>query len=287
MSNRFSSINSGQSAVNSSPGGDGGAWDGGWYVYEDGVVIGPLSSAATFTPQRLTATGQAGMVSRKGFTQWYAIQSFSEIYSLANGITSAQNNFESQKKSGSNRFQPVAKVMGPPEAKKLKLAQNDLSAKASFESSVAAAANSNKESQTQPSAPWLDFDQKYLRVYSRLRLGRISNAAVAAFVYTPLTIGGYWWAWMETASPEVSWHLNGASKMNFVVPMWTCLIPGMHLIVAYLLARMVRQMEMQNGYRTVNPIFATLLAIFPPFYMFMIQAALNRHWRSHVLDASV
>ena len=287
MSNRFSSINSGQSAVNSSPGGDGGAWDGGWYVYEDGVVIGPLSSAATFTPQRLTATGQAGMVSRKGFTQWYAIQSFSEIYSLANGITSAQNNFESQKKSGSNRFQPVAKVMGPPEAKKLKLAQNDLSAKASFESSVAAAANSNKESQTQPSAPWLDFDQKYLRVYSRLRLGRISNAAVAAFVYTPLTIGGYWWAWMETASQEVSWHLNGASKMNFVVPMWTCLIPGMHLIVAYLLARMVRQMEMQNGYRTVNPIFATLLAIFPPFYMFMIQTALNRHWRSHVLDASV
>jgi hypothetical protein len=286
MSNRFTSIDSDQAVANSVVG-DGGGWDGGWYVYEDGVVVGPLTSAATFTPQRLTATGQAGMVSRKGFTQWYAVQSFSEIYSRPSGIASGQNNLESQKKLGRNRFEPVAKEMGPAGSKKLKAAQIDLSAQSSFESSAVAATVPKHKQQRQAPAPVLDFDQKYLRLYGRLRLGRITNAGVAAFIYTPLTIGGYWWAWMATSSQEVSWHLNGASKMNFVVPMWACLIPGVHLVVAFLLARMVLQMELQNGYKTVNPILATVAAIFPPFYIYMIQKALNRHWRSHVLDASI
>jgi hypothetical protein len=46
-------------------------------------------------------------------------------------------------------------------------------------------------------------------------------------------------------------------------------------------------MEMQNGYRSTNTFLATLAAVFPPFYMIMIQSALNKHWRLHVYHSDV
>jgi hypothetical protein len=64
------------------------------------------------------------------------------------------------------------------------------------------------------------------------------------------------------------------------------MIPGVHLILAYALARNVMQMEGQNGYRTINPIMVTLAALFPPFYILVIQSALNRHWRLHVYNSA-
>ena len=134
--------------------------------------------------------------------------------------------------------------------------------------------------------PAVSFDQQYLQVASRLRLGRPGSPGVRAMIYFPLSLGTYWWAWLSKTGEEVSWHLNGASRMNFVLPMWMCMIPGVHLILAYFVARMVRQMEEQNGYRTVNPWLATVAAVFPPLYIGMIQSALNRHWRLHVYHSA-
>jgi hypothetical protein len=127
-----------------------------------------------------------------------------------------------------------------------------------------------------------EFEQLYLETASRLRLGKITSPFLASCLYLPFSFGGYWWAWFARVSEEVSWHLNGASRMNFILPVWMCMVPGAHLILAYLVARMVRQIEEQNGYQTVNPMWATMFAIFPPFYMALIQSALNRHWRLHV-----
>jgi len=64
------------------------------------------------------------------------------------------------------------------------------------------------------------------------------------------------------------------------------MIPGVHLLLAYDLAKAVRYMEMQNGYRSTKPWLATLAAIFPPFYILMIQSALNKHWRLHVFNSA-
>lgn len=263
-----------------------GVWDGGWYVFEDGVVLGPLTSIDTFTQKRLQASGQTGMVSRKGFAQWYPIQSFSEIYSMASGIVRAQGQQEKIKPTAAQRFEPVANVIGPDNLNKIQVAQQELRIKNRAQDlpvpKPMTKTQSTKNLREEREKLRLDFNQQYLQVYSRLRLGRITNPLVGAFLYAPLTLGGYWWAWIVTASQEVSWHLNAASRMNFIVPMWTCLIPGVHLIVAFLLARMVRQMEQQNGYTTVNPTLATVAAICPPLYMVMIQSALNKHWKRHV-----
>jgi hypothetical protein len=85
----------------------------------------------------------------------------------------------------------------------------------------------------------------------------------------------------------VGWHLTGSVKAKMSLPLWFCMIPGLHLFVAYSLASAVRQMEMQNGYRSTNTFLATLAAVFPPLYIIMIQSALNKHWRLHVYHSGV
>lgn len=57
-------------------------WPGGWYVYEDGRVSGPLAAEDAFRLQADAPSGKPRMVSRKGFSQWYALKDLSEIFRL-------------------------------------------------------------------------------------------------------------------------------------------------------------------------------------------------------------
>lgn len=315
------------------------SWVGGWYVFEDGNVVGPLEASDAFSRSEKTDSGQARMVSRKGFTQWYPLQDFAAIHAMAGRYS----DYLAQSKTSVPSIETpivVGNQVGPTANQKIILtsenqdrdvsaistAQKDLSniphavsdrvkfAKASLqvENSAATKKLSAKEkkrlqederrsrklaekqarqaTKNQTSAATANqstsFEQQYLQVASRLRLGRPASPTLTALVYFPLSLGVYWWAWLSKTGEEVSWHLNGASRMNFILPMWMCMIPGVHLVLAYLVARMVRQMEEQNGYRTVNPWVATLAAIIPPVYIIMIQSALNRHWRLHVYHSA-
>jgi hypothetical protein len=310
------------------------SWVGGWYVFEDGNVVGPLEASDAFSRSEKTDSGQARMVSRKGFSQWYPLQDFAAIHAMAgrysdylaeakstpvvdmptvvakqvgprvqenlaaainldqrdiSAISSAQKDLSNTGPSASDRVkfaqnsettdtsQPVKKLSAK---EKKRILEDERRAKKLAEKQAKQALKHQAKASNvgQP----ISFDQQYLQVASRLRLGRPASPVVRAVIFFPLTLGVYWWAWLAKTSEEVSWHLNGASRMNFVVPMWMCMIPGVHLVLAYLVARMVRQMEEQNGYRTVNPWVATLAALCPPLYIGIIQAALNRHWRLHV-----
>ena len=316
------------------------SWDGGWYIFEDGQVKGPLSGKDVFGPIKDLNTKQSKLVSRKGFTQWYPVNDFAEMYHMASRYT---DYLAIPLSNSSDLRQPAARQIGPetmvgmPQSGDINVAQSvirgaqkeishadvpvvesanfigedtsvtaikgdekasseviprkltrkerkEIEAEArrsrSFLTRQAKAAR--KAAKAQSLIPPHSFEQQYLEVSSRLRLGKIVSPALAALIYLPLSFGGYWWGWFARVSEEVSWHLNGASRMNFILPFWMCLVPGPHLVLAYLVARMVRQIEEQNGYRTVSPGFATLLAIFPPFYLALIQTALNRHWRLHV-----
>lgn len=318
------------------------SWDGGWYVFEDGQIIGPLNAKDTFSKPSLSNSGKPRMVSRKGFTQWYPIEDFASIHKLAGKYTDDVASSTSHEKQFDNKksFEPVAKKLGPEAndhvmaAQKITQVQHELTSnqgrpiesvdfikphsapqsshEVSTNQTKVASSISRKEkkrlaeeerkakrlaakqdkiarraAKEQNLMPTVTFAQQYLQVASRLRLGKIKSPMVTGFLLAPMTLGGYWWVWMASASEEVSWHLNGASRVNFVLPQWMCMIPGLHLIFAYLLARMTRQMEEQNGYRTINPAFMTLLAIFPPFYIGIMQGALNRHWRLHVYHSAV
>lgn len=61
-------------------------WPGGWYVYENGNISGPYSAADAFSLDAETHEGKPRLVSRKGFTQWYALHDLSEIFKLTEQI---------------------------------------------------------------------------------------------------------------------------------------------------------------------------------------------------------
>ncbi len=338
------------------------SWEHGWYVFENGQVVGPLNVQDALGKTSTGDSNSARMVSRKGFTQWYPVQDFAEIYAMIGSHSEQLNTVNEQAEKAKNNFTPKSKTIAVavdvtlnkdnlqsishPETlqenavaeaeTKVKAAQNEISSTVNTNASSHEALSGLATEPTQglayrsPTIPRMDsveaplnvnnvagandprtrkelrrqvkaaqaaarsqklmdpalFAQHYFAIRGRLRLGRVFSPVTGALVYTPLTLGGYWWDWFARSSEEVSWHVNGSSKVNFVLPVWCCLIPGVHLVLAYLLADMVSKMEMENGYRGVRPVLATMLALFPPFYILMMQSALNRHWRLHVYHSA-
>lgn len=334
---------SGESSIPRDLNSQASAWESGWYLFDDGQVKGPLSAKEAFAKSGESRSGQ--LVSRKGFSQWYPVGDFAEIYNMSVRFA---DSLAAEARPTAAKSSPVvhARNIGPEslvrqdrvqvavvDESNIRRAQVELNKSAAVVheaanlvarppvSSQAPASNARasqqeikkltrkekkrlveeerrrrnfaarqavlakKAARNQAMIPPVTFEQQYMDVASRLRLGKIVSPFVSGFIYTPLSFGGYWWAWFVRASEEVSWHLNGASRMNFILPLWVCLIPGPNLVLAYFVARMVRQIEEQNGYRTVNPWFAAILAIFPPLYVMKIQSALNRHWRLHVFHS--
>lgn len=298
------------------------SWEQGWYVFENGQVLGPLNAEEAFAAETSASTGNARMVSRKGFTQWYPVRDFAEIYAMIGNYSEQLNRPAVSPQKNTSDFEPKSKVIGTNVNSTLNLASVETETtldcetnkkqtqaeSTNIESNTISATTATRNDENDVETPKITsrqakaaraaaksqnlmdqglFAQHYLAVQSRLRLGRVFSPVVGAFIYTPLTLGGYWWDWFARASEEVSWHVTGSSKVNFVLPVWACMIPGLHLVMAYFLARMVSHMEIQNGYRSANPWLATLAAIFPPFYIVMIQSALNKHWRLHVYHSAM
>ncbi len=339
------------------------SWEHGWYVFENGQVVGPLNVQDALGKTSTSDSNSVRMVSRKGFTQWYPVQDFAEIYAMIGSHSEQLNSVNEQAAKAKNNFAPQSKTIAVAadltlnkdnlqsisnlgavqenavaEAEtKVKAAQTEISSVINTNDTSQDALSGLATEQTQrvasnrsPTIPRVDsveaplninnvagandprtrkelrrqakaaqaaarsqklmdpalFAQHYFAIRGRLRLGRVFSPVVGALIYTPLTLGGYWWDWFARSSEEVSWHVNGSSKVNFVLPVWCCLIPGVHLVLAYLLADMVSKMELENGYRGVKPAFATIMALFPPFYILMMQSALNRHWRLHVYHSA-
>ena len=314
-----------------------GSWESGWYVFENGQVLGPFNAKEAFSSQVSASTGEARMVSRKGFTQWYPVRDFAEIYSMIGHYSDHLNQASLSSNQLVNDLEPKARLIGP-QAAPVTIAPQGLHAFPNPNVSIRASAgnqnlsgdclinnaSNNPQSESSTQLPMTKaqlkqlrnaerqqrqyaerqmqaaraaansqnllepsiFAQAYLQLQSRLRLGRVTSPTLGALVYTPLTLGGYWWDWFARVSEEVNWHVNGTTRLHSILPTWMCMIPGVHLILAYALARNVMQMEGQNGYRTINPIMVTLAALFPPFYILVIQSALNRHWRLHVYNSA-
>lgn len=327
-----------------------GTWEHGWYVFEDGQVTGPHAAKDALGREKSENSQTARMVSRKGFTQWYPVRDFAEIYAMIESYSTRLDEKHTTPKSTSSAFEPKGKVINTKSSdlneknrrslttdKAFDLATGDLdqnktnskdlnSDVASLfsieaqgpESDAGTPAITTQELSSASQAAVSDqtlepkenkklkkmlrrqvrqaqaaarnqklmepklFADSYFELQNRLRLGRVFSPTLGAFIYTPLTLGGYWWDWFVRACDEVNWHLSGSTKTNLGLPLWLCMIPGVHLILAYDLARAVSLMEMQNGYRSTRPWLALVAALFPPLYIVLIQSALNKHWRLHV-----
>jgi hypothetical protein len=105
---------------------DQSTWANGWYVYEDGKIVGPLLADDTFKRSATSPKGHKRMVSRKGFTQWYPLKDFAEMHFMAgkyadqlakNFASQAPQTIDQGRKifvpSATERFEPKSNVLGP------------------------------------------------------------------------------------------------------------------------------------------------------------------------------
>ncbi len=362
-------------------------WSGDWFVFNNGVVQGPLSAIQAFSMETTDVQGKPILISKKGFTQWYQLLELAEIFKVTEDLgrrvnsekaaltqqqiitnaidirkQEAKSN-QSEKRAGESQANRkelfssklIKKQVGPkthrivdirpqaviamqaaanakvesksavikavevknidvrtPEIKALdikapdiKASENKIIVKNKDVKVVAktievkkgsAKANKAAEQMTAPEAALYKSPitakkastepttkqllQEYFFIRGRLRLGKIRSPWATAFFGLPLSCGLLWPFWMGSLLKEIFYH--SANRTNFpksVVVMG--FIPGLHFYGVFRLAQLVREMEMQNKYKSVSPFMAATFAIFPPFAMAYLQDAANRHWLLH------
>jgi hypothetical protein len=349
-------------------------WSGDWFVFNNGVIQGPLSAIQAFSMETTDIQGKPLLISKKGFTQWYALKELADIFKvtddlgrrvdnekaalsqqqiIANAIDSRKQkaktnqpekriNEISGKRTDEQSSKIVKKQLGP---QNQRIVDNRPQAEVVFKSAIVAPnvakpevaqASVNKaaeikapdvkfpeikalESESKVVAKTIDVKkgqaeekvhkpavalsstpykspvatktqsveptrkqllQEYFFIRGRLRLGKIRSPWANAFFGLPLSCGLMWPFWMGSLLKEIFYH--SANRTNFpksVVVMG--LIPGLHFYGVYRMAQLVREMEMQNRYKSVSPLLAATFAIFPPFAMAYLQDAANRHWLLH------
>jgi hypothetical protein len=333
-------------------------WSGDWFVFNNGAIQGPLSAVQAFSLETTDIQGKPLLISKKGFTQWYALQELAEIFKVTEdlgrrvdsekaAITQQQiitNAIDSRKQKVKASQQAklaaepqakrtenfsskiVKKQVGPknhrivdirPQADGLQATPSSVVDPVNLKTSpvvtdksklskviaknvgpekvaakaakviapIAAPAASPYQSpvtatksQVEPTKKQLL--QEYFFIRGRLRLGKIRSPWATAFFGLPFSLGLLWPFWMSSLLKEVFYH--SANRTNFpksVVVMG--FIPILHFYGVYRTAQLVREMEMQNRYKSVSPILAATFAIFPPFAMAYLQDAANRHWLLH------
>jgi len=227
-----------------------------------------------------------------------SLDASSELQNFLNDRTLAAEAIHSTSsaKTGTTEFSSKAKV----EAKVIagqSLPSNDFAhflAQATF----ANAAEAPKTSQATEVDRWDDYipsakeanvslnsvpttkKPEYIEVKSKLRLGTRLNPYTLAFFALPLTLGIYVTSWYRTIVAELLFHVSGEYKNNLPDAHLSWL-PGAHFVAFYRLARLVREVERQNGYSSTKPWLIVVAACFPPLAVFLIQSAVNRHWNLH------
>lgn len=264
----------------------GQTWPDGWYVYESGCLNGPFTAAETFNRAPELEPGKPLLVSRKGFSQWYPLRDLSEIYLASVGTVPQVQ----------QRPKVMAKIVGRNVAPTLSVAASDAVRphisvdrvqptvpRKLTTAEIGNAKKSKNVASVSSSHAKKAVLQEYFLARTRLRLGKIRNPWVSAFVGTPLSLGAYWPAWFAAVQKEMLFHTHSVTEQKGAST-WSAffaVVPVLHFYLTFKLAAQVRAMEAQNKYLNTSPAFATALAVFPPLAMAYLQRALNRHWLLH------
>lgn len=311
-------------------------WPGGWYVFNAGTVEGPYSAHQAFEMDAMTREGKPLLVSRKGFTQWYALKDLAEIFNMTEGLgkrvafekaaaalkngnpvtaekqeqaTSVANPMSTgqdikpistSSSSATSSAKVLKKQVGPKlqmNALPMDYAAPGVTETPSQSPTVIATRNKKREKTQNPSAAPAtllkdpndlsrkQLMQEYFFVRGRMRLGKIRNPWASVFFGVPITLGLMLPFWMNSLLKEIFYH----SANNHKVPRWIVpvgMIPVLHLFAVHRLACLVREMELQNRYKSISPLLATAFGVFPPFAMAYLQDAANRHWLLHARHTS-
>jgi len=311
-------------------------WSGDWFVFNNGAIQGPLSATQAFAMEATDIQGKPLLISKKGFTQWYALRELAEIFKVTEDLgrrvdkekaalsqqqliskeidtrkQNAKSNRQIKLTSDSSEkrveyFSPklVKKQVGPKSHRVVDIRTGPSEA-LKLEEPIVAKTTSDAKTRavvTKKVAPQIVGDatpykspivtktqsepdkkkllQEYFFIRGRLRLGKIRNPWATAFFGLPLSFGLLWPFWMGSLLKEIFYHsANRVSFPKSIVVMG--FVPGLHFYGIYRLAQLVREMEMQNKYKSVSPILAAAFAVFPPFALAYLQDAANRHWLLH------
>lgn len=296
------------------------AWPGGWYVYENGRVEGPMSASDAFGLASETADGKPRLVSRKGFSQWYALKDLSEIFRLTDQMGKKAESVRAEvvatapttvaapvasafitpappppkasakpplptpeKRSLKNKkSRSLAAPVSEPEPKPIPGPFSVTEKKPLPEAAKAARVPEKKKSARELTAQALLMQEFFLQ-RGRLRLGKIRNPWITGFLGLPASLGAYWAVWYGDLARELAFHSQ--AKEPSKADAWLAIIPIVHLFMIHKLAKAVVAMEGQNQYRSVSPGLAVLFGILPPFALAYLQDAANRHWLLHAKHA--
>ncbi len=259
-------------------------WPDGWYLYENGKLNGPLSADEAFAHPAQSEDGSPRLVSRKGFTQWYPIQDFAQLYRLSESMGKKLEMATAEVEPTSTRTVVQGKKVGPTTISPK--SRSTLSETSALRQAVAAATASPSSAPASavpvPIAKAAVL-QEYFLARSRLGLGQLRNAWAVGFGGWPLSLGSYWVFWFVSICKEIEHHTQNAVP----APKWlhfsavVSALPVVNLWTVYRLACQIREMEKQNKYTYINPGLAMLTAFLPPVALFYVQGALNRHWLLH------
>jgi hypothetical protein len=100
----------------------------------------------------------------------------------------------------------------------------------------------------------------------------------------PLSLLWFWPFWLRGAMLELKWHFKEGDDPHQPSPpqfLLACL-PGLHVLYAYRLARMLKTIEEQDGATETSPMLAAYLSLVPPLCVVYLQTKLNGHWRRHL-----
>lgn len=130
--------------------------------------------------------------------------------------------------------------------------------------------------------PKTELSYQHMLQQGRLRLGPLLNPGVEAFPKFIVSLGFQWGSWYKNTLNSVAHHVTGDHMENANKYFWLALMPIYHMVLTFRLAKLMRVMESQNGYKKTSPLIATMFSIFPPLAIFYLQNKLNSHWKLHV-----
>ena len=232
-----------------------------WFLFADNQITGPFG-----LDEALLRDDEGILASRRGVKQWYPIEELiaahreGRLREYLGDSTSAAPTAPIEQK-----VRVVAKNVG---VRRREQAQHSLAPRV-----------------TRPQAPRI-FEEKaktyqsMMQVKGRARLGQYRSLGMA-LLGSVATAGLYWPFWWSDARREILRHSAGNTHVR-LAPSVITVLPVFHLFAAFQLAQLVREMEEDNGYVTVTPWVAAILAIIPPFAILYLQRAINRHWMLHL-----
>ncbi len=256
-----------------------GKWPDDWYIYDDGTMHGPLPADRAFSMAPEATSGKPRLISRKGFSQWYALGDLKQLFTM----------------TSQNIPQPLTTpAVGPKLVMPNKIfPKREEAIQRSFarrlpldhENQEVFAGKASPKVQS-PARPPIKGSIKrhllseYFHVKSRLRLGTIRNPWASAFTGGVLTLGlSCPFHYNEMAS-EIAFHTKSQSDHK-LGPGFLVLVPIVQVWMIWHLAKQVQALEQQNSYRSVSIILAMFLSFCPPLALAYLQSEVNRHWLLH------